>query len=50
LNEPIDEEKINKIRINTKTGRPLGSEKFIQKLEKKLGIKITIENPGRKRK
>lgn len=50
LQEPLDEEKIAQLRTHTKTGRPLGNEKFIQKLEKKLGIKITIEKPGRKRK
>jgi putative transposase len=50
LQEPLDEEKIAQLRTHTKTGRPLGNEKFIQKLEKKLGIKISIEKPGRKRK
>lgn len=40
LNEPIDEEKINKIILNAKTGRLLYSEKFIQKLVIKLGIKL----------
>jgi putative transposase len=50
LQEPLNEDKIAQLRTHTKTGRPLGNEKFIQKLEKKLGIKITIEKPGRKRK
>jgi putative transposase len=50
LQEPVDEGKIEKLKLNTKTGRPLGSDKFIAKLEKKLGIKITIESPGRKKK
>jgi hypothetical protein len=44
----IIEEKIKE--INTKTRKLLGSEKITQKLEKKLGIKITIEKSVRKRK
>ena len=50
LKEPIDEEKIKKLKNHTQTGRPLGSSKFIKRIERKLGITITIQSPGRKRK
>lgn len=45
-----DEEETKSIRYNTKTGRPLGNERFIKKMEKKLGRKFRTRSRGRPRK
>jgi putative transposase len=44
------EKEINSIRYHTRTGRPLGSEEFIKKMEKKLERKFMLKSPGRPRK
>lgn len=50
LNEKIREEEINRIRQATKTGKPLGSDEFIGKLEQLLGRTLLPKKPGRKKK
>ncbi len=46
----IAEKEINGIRYHTRTGRPLGSEEFIKKMEKKLERRFMLKSPGRPRK
>ncbi len=46
----ILEDQVRNIRYSTKTGRPLGSEEFIRKMEKKLGRQFVLKSPGRPRK
>lgn len=46
----IAEKEINGIRYHTRTGRPLGSEEFIKKMEKKLERRFILKSPGRPRK
>jgi len=42
------EEELRQIRKATRTGRPLGSEEFILRLEKLTGRKLLRQKPGRK--
>lgn len=46
----ILEDEVRNIRYSTKTGRPLGSEEFIRKMEKKLERQFVLKSPGRPRK
>jgi putative transposase len=46
----ISEEEIERIRRHEKTGRPLGSEGFVGKLEEALGRILQRQKPGRKRR
>jgi len=41
-------EVLRKVRKHTKTGRPLGSEKFIESLESQTGRPLKRQKPGRK--
>lgn len=43
-----DQEFNSILRKSSATGRPLGSEKFVQELESDLGRKLTALSPGRK--
>jgi putative transposase len=45
-----DEDQIKKIRKKTKSGRPIGSFRFIEKVEKKLGRRIKLKSKGRPKK
>jgi len=49
LSEPIDEKEIMLFRKHERTGRPLGSEGFIVRLEKSLGRTLRRQPPGPKR-
>jgi putative transposase len=40
----------NMIKQHTRTGRPLGSVEFIQKLEAMTGLDLSVKAPGRKSK
>jgi len=44
------EDEVIEIRLYTRTGRPLGSEQFISKMEKKLQRRFTLKSPGRPKK
>ena len=44
----VEEEERLRIRQYTRTGRPLGSDLFIEKLEKKLGRSLRKRKPGPK--
>ncbi|MFQ5586315.1 MAG: transposase [Thermodesulfobacteriota bacterium] len=50
LSEDISELKANDLRRHEQTGRPLGSEQFISKIEEKLGRILHREKPGPKKK
>ena len=50
LSEEIVEKRADEIRSHEKTGRPLGSTDFIEKLEKQLGRVVHKMKPGPKRK
>jgi len=47
LNAKIDETKLVRLRANTHTGRPLGTDSFISKLEKLLGRRVRPLPVGR---
>jgi hypothetical protein len=52
LNAGIDETELGRIRGNTHTGRPLGSDSFLSKLEKLLGRRVRplpVGRPTKKR-
>ena len=38
------------LRLHENTGRPLGSEQFVKRLEQALGRRLTPGRPGRPRK
>ena len=48
LNTSLTPEEIESLRSHERTGRPLGSEKFMTKLEKKLGRTLKRVKPGPK--
>ena len=50
LEDPDDEQMLARIRLNTRTGRPLGSDRFISKLEAALGRRLRPLPVGRPRK
>lgn len=50
LSEGIDEEELDRIRMHSQTGRPLGSDDFIEKLEADLDRSLKPRPPGRPRK
>jgi len=45
-----DRNEVDGIRMKTRIGRPYGEDKFINKLEKELGMKLRKGNVGRPRK
>ena len=52
LNADIDEIELGRLRANTHTGRPLGSDSFLSKLEKLLGRRVRplpVARPTKKR-
>ena len=48
VEEGIDEEEEGKIEVQTQTGKPLGEEGFISKIEKLTGLELTAKKPGPK--
>lgn len=46
LGEGLDDETAELIRARERTGRPLGDQKFVKRLEGKLGRVITKQKPG----
>lgn len=50
LKGPEDPKWLGKVEHHINTGRPLGSESFIEKLELMTGRKLHKEKPGRKRR
>ncbi len=49
LSSGISEDELRRMRYHEKTGRPLGSEGFVKKLEETLGRILRRQKPGRKR-
>ena len=50
LAEGLTEEEVARIRLRTRTGRPLGSDRFLSKLETLLGRRVRPLPVGRPRK
>ena len=50
IREEEDTVLVEDIRQNTKTGRPCGDDRFVMKMEKLLGRKLTALPKGRPRK
>ena len=50
VNSLGSENEMNEIRFYTRTGRPLGSEQFVSKMEKKLQRRFTLKCSGRPKK
>jgi hypothetical protein len=50
LNAGIDEAELARLRVNTHTGRPLGSDSFLSKLERLLGRRVRPLPVGRPKK
>jgi putative transposase len=50
LVEPDDDDILCRLRRETHSGRPLGAEEFVVKLERKLKRKLTRQPPGRPKK
>ena len=48
LDQPIADDALAAIRSGERTGRPLGSESFVAKLETNLGRTLARQRPGRK--
>ena len=48
LKEALSENDLDLIRKHSRTGRPLGSEEFIRRLERTTGRLLMIQKPGRK--
>lgn len=46
LREPADDEVLNKLRKNSSTGRPLGNDEFLTKVEQLLRRVIRKAKPG----
>ncbi|MFH1746607.1 MAG: transposase [Planctomycetota bacterium] len=50
LSQPADEQQVERIRQHARTGRPLGDEKFVARLSKRLGRTLSPRKPGPKPK
>ncbi len=50
INSLGSENELNEIRYYTRTGRPLGSEQFVSKMERQLQRRFTLKSPGRPKK
>jgi putative transposase len=48
LHEGIDERALETIRAGERTGRPLGGEAFVRRLEGLTGRQLTRQKPGPK--
>ena len=50
LSQPIEPQTIDKLRAHERTGRPLGTDRFVAKLERRLHRVLRLGKPGRKPK
>ena len=50
LNSGLTEEELRDLRQHSRTGRPLGSTTFVERLESIVGRVLTPKKPGRKHK
>jgi len=46
----VAEEELKRLREHERTGRPLGDDDFLARLEKRLGRVLRRQKPGRKPK
>ena len=44
------ENEIEQIRKHSRSGRPLGTKRFVERLERRLGRPLLPQKPGRKSK
>ena len=47
LKQKLSEEELERLRLHSRTGRPLGSNTFLTRLEEKLGRRLKRKPPGR---
>ncbi len=45
----VSEKEMEELRRHERTGRPLGTDRFVEKLEDELGRVLRIQKPGRKK-
>ena len=50
ISHDADEQTVRTLRRHEATGRPAGEERFLKRLEKRLGRALRPQKPGRKRK
>ena len=50
LEEGVDEEGLARLRLNTRTGRPLGTDSFLSKIESLIGRRVRALPVGRPKK
>jgi len=50
LSQPIEPRSVHKLQTHERTGRPLGNDGFVARLEKRLNRILRPRKPGRKRK
>ena len=50
LTDPMDKQEVGRIRRHLETGRPAGSDRFLAKLERLLGLNLRPQPHGRPRK
>ena len=50
LSQPVEPDSIQKLQTHERTGRPLGSDGFVAKLERRLQRALRPRKPGRKPK
>ena len=50
VNEPASEEELKALRRSCVRGAPYGSQEWVQKTAKKLGLESTLRRPGRPKK
>ena len=48
--EGVDEEGLARLRLNTRTGRPLGTDSFLSKIESLIGRRVRALPVGRPKK
>jgi len=49
LSLAVSEKEMEELRRHERTGRPLGTDRFVEKLEDELGRVLRIQKPGRKK-
>ncbi len=50
VDERVEEQRLAELRVSVNRGRPFGSEAWVQRTAKRLGLMSTLRNAGRPRK
>ena len=50
IEQPLEAEEKKRLRLHFRTGRPLGSDRFVKQLERQTGRRLRPGRPGRPRK